>query len=545
MMLALVVQAVIICGTGWFLWRLLRPYVVKSALDNLPGPPNPSFLYGNLKQVYDKNGWAFHRELGEKYGPAVQLHGKFGRKILYIFDPKAMHTIAVKEQYIYDEANWWLRANHSTLGPGLLATTGDDHRRQRKMLNPAFNINHMREMIPIFYEVTHKLRQSIENRVVKNGEAEINMVPWMGRTALELMGQAGLGYSFDSLTEEGQDSFGIALKSFVPALYRLSSFLQFYDYLEALVPVRWRRYVAERLPHEGFQKLRSIVMTMHQRSCEIYTQKRQALERGDEGSKQQLSEGKDIMSILLRANMAASNEERLREDELIGQMSTLTIAAMDTTSNALSITLHLLAQHPEVQEKLRREILDAQNGGKDLGYDDLVSLPYLDAICRESLRLYAPAPFRFRETRQDVVLPLSQPVRGRDGKLITEIPLPKDTAVFVGVMSSNTNRALWGDDAYEWKPERWLSPLPEAVLDAKIPGVYSNLMTFWGGGRACIGFKFSQLEMKVILSVLISNFTFEFTEKPIHWNLAGVIYPTVGDDPQPSLPMRVRLTKRQ
>ena len=60
---------------------------------------------------------------------------------------------------------------------------------------------------------------------------------------------------------------------------------------------------------------------------------------------------------------------------------------MDTTSNALSITLHLLAQRPEVQEKLRREILDAQNGGKDLGYDDLVSLPYLDAICRESLRL--------------------------------------------------------------------------------------------------------------------------------------------------------------
>ncbi len=73
------------------------------------------------------------------------------------------------------------------------------------------------------------------------------------------------------------------------------------------------------------------------------------------------------------------------------------------------------------------------------------------------------------------MLPLSQPVRGRDGKLISEIPLPKDTTVFVGVISSNTNRALWGDDAHEWKPERWLSPLPDAVLDAKIPGVYSNL----------------------------------------------------------------------
>ena len=60
---------------------------------------------------------------------------------------------------------------------------------------------------------------------------------------------------------------------------------------------------------------------------------------------------------------------------------------MDTTSNALSITLYLLARHPEVQEKLRQEILDAQHDGRDLGYDDLVSLPYLDAICRESLRL--------------------------------------------------------------------------------------------------------------------------------------------------------------
>ena len=78
-------------------------------------------------------------------------------------------------------------------------------------------------------------------------------------------------------------------------------------------------------------------------------------------------------------------------------------------------------------------------------------------------------------TREDVVLPLSEPVRGRDGTLITEIPLPKDTSVFIGVMSSNTNKALWGDDAYEWKPERWLTPLPDAVLDAKIPGVYSNL----------------------------------------------------------------------
>ena len=59
---------------------------------------------------------------------------------------------------------------------------------------------------------------------------------------------------------------------------------------------------------------------------------------------------------------------------------------MDTTSNALAMTLHLLAQHPDVQDNLRNEVLEASNG-EDLDYDTLVGLPYLDAVCRETLRL--------------------------------------------------------------------------------------------------------------------------------------------------------------
>lgn len=82
---------------------------------------------------------------------------------------------------------------------------------------------------------------------------------------------------------------------------------------------------------------------------------------------------------------------------------------------------------------------------------------------------------QFIRTQQDVVLPLSEPVRGRDGRLMHQLLVPKYTSVFVAITASNTNKALWGEDAYEWKPERWLQPLPEAVLDAKIPGVYANL----------------------------------------------------------------------
>jgi cytochrome P450 len=63
---------------------------------------------------------------------------------------------------------------------------------------------------------------------------------------------------------------------------------------------------------------------------------------------------------------------------------------MDTTSNALSRTLSILAADHEVQDRLRQEILSAleKNNGQDLSYDELVSLPFLDAVCRETLRLW-------------------------------------------------------------------------------------------------------------------------------------------------------------
>ena len=59
--------------------------------------------------------------------------------------------------------------------------------------------------------------------------------------------------------------------------------------------------------------------------------------------------------------------------------------------------------------------------------------------------------------------------------MMHEIFVPKDTPVFVSIQASNKNPDIWGPDADEWKPERWLTSLPGSVADAKMPGVYSNL----------------------------------------------------------------------
>ena len=59
---------------------------------------------------------------------------------------------------------------------------------------------------------------------------------------------------------------------------------------------------------------------------------------------------------------------------------------------------------------------------------------------------------------------------GVDGKVITEIFVPKGTVVISANAAVNRSRSIWGADAHEWKPERWLEPLPEAVADAHVPG---------------------------------------------------------------------------
>lgn len=194
------------------------------------------------------------------------------------------------------------------------------------------------------------------------------------------------------------------------------------QYLPWLGPAWFRRFVSQLIPGPTFRHVKSVIDTISSQSWSIYLDKKEALLKGDEELKHQVGQGKDIMSVLCTSIIylsAIPTSTLLSENELgrTGRRTTLrrrgyrtdvvsrdvpespsycagyqsihrtfVLAATDTTSSALSRTLHLLTQHPEVQEKLREEIVDARDG-RDLEYDSLVALPYLDAVCRETLRL--------------------------------------------------------------------------------------------------------------------------------------------------------------
>ncbi|CCL98495.1 uncharacterized protein FIBRA_00493 [Fibroporia radiculosa] len=546
----------------WTLWTVVQRVFGKSHLDNIPGPRSQSFATGNLGQYLARNGWAYQQWLHNEYGPVVKLNGMFGTKVLYVYDPVALSNIVVKDQYTYEEPQEFLHTMHLMLGDGLLATIGEQHRKQRKMLNPVFSINHMRHMTPIFYEISRKLREAIGRRI-KGGQEEMDILDWMARTALEVVGQAGLGCSFDPLINDSADQYGQAIKAIAPTIGPLRLARMLLPLVMNIGSPKLRGWLFRLIPNKSIQRACEISDLLDEHSQRIFNEKKEAMEKGDNAVLHQIGEGKDILSklskppiqvsyvrdigkqrLIVQANMTASEEDRLPDKELLGQMSTFIFAGMETTSGALAHILQLLSENPDVQHKLRAELLEAYGDADEIPYDQLVELPYLDAVCRETMRLCVFLPFLFREARKDIVMPLSAPLRGVDGTLMHEILVPKDTKVLLGLHACNCNPALWGLDAAEWKPERWLAPLPETLTDAHIPGVYSHLMSFLGGGRACIGFKFSQLEMKVVLATLLSSFTFAPSQRKIVWNVGGIQYPTVGlSSAKAEVPMKIGFVK--
>ncbi|KAJ7584809.1 cytochrome P450 [Mycena floridula] len=520
------IASILLLGTvSLFLQHLVR----KSPLDKVPGPPRKSFWKGNFTELFNTNAWDFHHRISRDYGGVVRIDSFFGEKQLFVFDPQALYHIIVKDQTSYDPSPHSVSGNLMMFGKGVIAMLGATHRKHRKMLTPVFSIAYMRDVTPVFYNIVNKLRDTLAAQV-KDGPREIDMFHWMSRTALELIGQSGLGHSFDALTVDAQPSaYAVTIKELIPVTFKMFAARTYIlPWAIHIGPAGFRRFIVNILPWKTLHQARDMTDLMYQTSVDIYNSKKKALESGDDAAAQQIMEGKDIIGILMRANMAASDDDRLTEDELIGQMSTLIFAGMDTTATALSRTLQLLSINPDSQEKLRQEIKAAreENGG-DISYNELTTLPYLDAICRETLRLYPPSSQIIKIANQDTVLPLSVPIRAVDGSELNEIFIPKNTYINVSILSANRNPAIWGPDALEWKPERWLSPLPSTVKDAPKPGVYSHLMTFSGGGKSCIGFKFSQLEMKVVLAVLLNTFRFSPANKEIYWEMTNIVSPIV------------------
>ncbi|KAF9498262.1 cytochrome P450 [Pleurotus eryngii] len=426
-------------------------------------------------------------------------------------------------------------------GDGLASVKGDQHRKLKRLLSPLFTASNVSKLEAIFYHVAYRLRETVAEEVV--GFSSRDIFGMLSSTALELIVKGGISYPLDCLAagDAKFSDFQRALNTVLPTAGRLWMVIPYFESWRKLRPVWLRRFLSRLvlyLPWKAAREFKQCCDLMDQTCRDMY------------GYQQNLSlkklgriSGRDLCTHLLEAKESIDCKHVLTNDDIVANMSSIILAGHETTTSAMSRLLHILAARPELQERVREEIVSARtnNDGKDLNYRQLDNLPLLDAVCRETLRLFPPVIFVGRETAQDTIVPLKFPIH--DMAIGSqELRILKGTRVYVGIGAINRSEELWGTSANQFIPERWFNREDRTQHAFKMPGVYSDSLTFLGGARSCLGMKFALFEIKLLTSVLLGRFALGLSDKEICWRLDTTVLPYVEGETHkgPSLPLIVK-----
>ncbi|KAI0642751.1 cytochrome P450 [Trametes meyenii] len=589
-------------GLGTYIvWKFGRSLSAlhPSPLSSVAGPPKDHWFTGNLLRLM-RDGLDYNLALFRRFGGIIKVYGMLGTEQLLVYDPVALQHILVKDQDSFEETDMFVETNKLLFGEGLISTLGKQHRRQRKMLNPVFSLSNLRSIFPRLQPIADGVLALLKNELpVNGGSTEIDLLPWLRRGTIEYVARGILGVRFDCLEPAEANEYVGALCNVQHIALKVLFLRPFVPWAVRTLSVGWRNKLVDWLPFSALRELRDIAHVMHRSASHILHTKRVEAANGihiNGGP----DAGTDLMNIMLRANAVTEENARLTDDELVGQINTFILGGQETTTSALARMLHILALEQGAQTRLRKEVREAkmvQASARGLArpeevwqsislpYDVLAKLPYLDAIVRETLRLYPPTSMINRVATRDTVIPLNNAVRSSYGEATSSINVPAGTNIIISILGANRDPCLWGADASEWRPERWLtatdahmgdtsktlgldldfgdeSAIPVVVglhglsgsgVRPRNPGVYGSMMTFLGGNRACIGFKFAEMEVKQILSTLVSTMHFALpsttdehgTCKEIYWRMDGLQVPVVrpphGDFKTSQVPLDVRL----
>ncbi|KAJ7688249.1 cytochrome P450 [Mycena rosella] len=496
----------------------------------LNGPPSTSRILGLSRELVQTSDMsAVYEEWAARYGPAYEVPLAFGAKKIVLTDPKALAHFYQSERSVYVKTENDRLFIDKIFGRGIVWAEGDVHKRQRKALTPGFSNAAIRRLTSVFYDSTYKLKTLWDTMLETTSDGGIIEVQeWMNRIALDSIGIAGFSHDFHYL--DGQNSavtaafkaLQIAETSFLSKLMFILSLT--FPFLMNIPTPRMRL----------FWELR--------RSLNVIAERLYANTRSEkDGDVAEELTDQSVIGLLLKAEVSDA-EVYMTQEEVVAQINVLLLAGYETTSVGLTWALIELAKHPEIQDELRKEL--AQFGSGDPSWDQLVSeLPFLDAVVLEVLRVHPPIPETLREAIQDDIIPLGTPVVTPSGEVISSIAVAKGSAVLAPIRCINRSEALWGPDAKEFKPERWVEVKKEMKLPAKELQGHHHLLTFHDGPRTCLGKLFALAEFKAALSVLVRNFVFEFPDGPetqLETHMAIVPRPKVVGQTGAKVPLRVR-----
>ncbi|KAJ6568241.1 cytochrome P450 [Mycena vulgaris] len=487
----------------------------------LRGPPSPSFIFGHTKEIAGARSTAdLYDSWAQTYGSIYIVRGPVGTERFVLCDPKAIAHVYALDSWKYCHTPLARRQLSSLVSPmSLLVTLGEAHSRQRKILNPVFGPAALKTYSSVMYDSAYKacnVFTAWESELQASTSNEImpDISEWQVFILLEfdIIGITAFSHDFKALDgEQSPVSNGLtALGHSKPS-----------PHVQKILLLSQAYPILLRLPLP-----RSILMADLSR----------AMDEVVDGLTKSAKEGggpQSALGVLLNAKELTPSQFRIHAK------STL-FAGFATTSTQWALIE--LSMHPEKQERLRAELSSFTT--KDPSYEDLTTgLPYLDAIVRETLRMHPVLSESTRVALEDDILPLSKPIQTASGTLIDKLPIRKGAELTTSILYTNLSKTIWGEDAAEFKPERWLNDMEGVPASAKEYPGYHHTMTFLEGPKTCLGKLYAVAEIKIVLSVFIRKFVFSPKHgKDTKYEKAFFLgpHPKVAGEPGGQVPMRVR-----
>ncbi|XP_037296170.1 cytochrome P450 4c21-like isoform X2 [Manduca sexta] len=246
---------------------------------------------------------------------------------------------------------------------------------------------------------------------------------------------------------------------------------------------------------------------IHDMSNRMIVKRKEKLKNMVQNNCYQNDSGKSKPLIDLMLQLA--DDDGLTDQEIRENIDTFLIAGFDTLSSALTCIFATLGSYPDVQNRAYEEVLEIFNDpDKDVDKNDLLKLVYVEAVIKETMRLYPMAFGVARCTDTEVKL--------------KNYTVPAGTNCLLGFWSMH-RQSIWGSDAHQFRPERWLNPdtLP------KNPNAYAP---FSIGKRNCIGKSYAMMSMKVLVAHVLHRYRITADVSKMKMKLDAVLKPASGYD---------------
>nr|UXF47986.1 cytochrome P450 CYP72-1 [Daphne genkwa] len=359
---------------------------------------------------------------------------------------------------------------------GLVDHEGEKWAKHRKLINPAFHQEKLKKMLPAFYESCRGLVVKWQNLVSENGSCEVDVWPCFSSLTSDVISRTAFGSSY----EEGKRIF------------------QLLDELLLLT--------TQALQSAYFPGFRFVPTKLNKRMWNVDKEVKAALKviinRREEAMRKGEAANDDLLGILMESNHREIKEHGndhkcgMNLADVIDECKIFYLAGQETTSVLLVWTMVLLGHHSDWQARAREEVMSVFGQSKPVEFEGLNRLKIVTMILYEVLRLYPPANAIIRAVSKETKL----------GDLL----VPAGAQLIVPTLLVHQDPELWGEDAKEFKPERFAEGVSKAASNQV------SYLPFGWGPRICVGQNFALLEAKMALAMILQSFSFELSPTYTH-----------------------------